>query len=153
MPGNYKKGITALELLFVMAILIMIIALGLGVFSNFRENSQLISTHSTVIGMLSDARAKTLASDNRIEYGVHFEEFQTVLFKGNTFDPMDPENDAYLLPGLVRISSINLTGGVDDVFFQRLTGAASATGTIVFEALNDATKNKIISIISSGSSN
>lgn len=145
-----KNGITAIELLVAIGIIALVMTIALAVFSNFRENTQLISAHSSILGLLSDARSKTLASQDRMEHGVHFEATQAVLFRGTTYSASDPSNEVYSMPDLIRVGSINLVGGASDVYFARLTGLASATGTVVVEAVGDPANSKTITILSSG---
>ena len=145
-----KRGLTNLELIIAIGILILISAISFTVFTNFRQNSQLVSSHSTIVGMLDEARSKTLSSEGRQEHGVHFESSQVIMFEGTTYISSDPNNEIYTLPNLVTINNINLIGGVSDLYFERLTGFASASGTVIVELKNNASENKIINISSSG---
>ena len=143
------KGAVILEYLIViavMAILVLIVSSG---FTSFRESAHLNEADIIISSMLRDAQSRTLSSEKNIQYGVHFEGAQVVLFAGNSYNSSASSNEPNVLPTLTRISSINL-GGPVDVVFTRLTGAASASGTITIESISNSSKLRIITILSSG---
>src|SRR3989338_7715737 len=79
------KGITLIELLVSISIIAVIATIFISAFSTFRENSQLSEAQSAIIGLLKDARSRTLSSQNKSNYGIHFETAKAVLFKGEIF--------------------------------------------------------------------
>ena len=145
-----KNGFTLIELLISTAVIVVLVILFYGGFTSFRESSQLSEAHSVIVGMLRDARSRTLSSEKNTEYGVHFETNHTMLFLGNVYDSGSSSNEIYNFPSLARISSINL-GGSTDIVFARLAGSASASGTITLESVSNPSKTKTITILSSGS--
>lgn len=144
-----KFGITFIELLISIAIITVLVILVISGFNSFRESAQLSEAHSTILGMLHDARSRTLSGEKNTQYGMHFETNQAVLFFGASYSSGSASNEPYTLPPLSRISSINL-GGLVDVVFARLTGVASASGTITIESTSNPSKTKIITVLSSG---
>ena len=123
-------GFGLLETIITLAIITLAAAILMSAFGSFRAASDLTETHSNIIGIIKDARARTLASNSNSNYGVHFATDRSVLFKGNSYSSSDPNNDVYLLPASTEISAINLTGGAVDTVFTRLNGTTTTSGTI-----------------------
>ncbi|HEY4497968.1 MAG TPA: type II secretion system protein [Candidatus Paceibacterota bacterium] len=142
------RGITLLEIIIVFGVLAIVATVLVGALVEFRSTSAVVGAKSEIIGMLRDARARTLASRNNTNYGLHFEETQAVLFEGNTYSALAPSNEIYRLY-TARIAAIVL-GGVSDVVFERLSGAASVNGTIVLSATRDSSKTETITIFPTG---
>ena len=144
------KGFTLLETLFAVAILALLAAIIMSGFSSFQESGELLRTTDLAAGVLRDARGRTLASRNSREYGVHFGTDIITLFEGAAYNPAVASNIPVLLPFRVEISSIALTGGLDETVFRRLSGEAAATGTITFRVKRKISKTKDIRIYESG---
>ena len=147
MINSYKKGMTAVEILIVLAILGIIFAVVLPSFKTIKENQILKSTVSDVVSALDKARSNTLASVNSSNYGVYFESSQIVIFKGTSYSPSDVNNENISIMEPATISSINLIGGATEVYFNRLTGAPNKTGTVTISL---SSLSKIITISASG---
>ncbi|MBI2023222.1 prepilin-type N-terminal cleavage/methylation domain-containing protein [Candidatus Giovannonibacteria bacterium] len=143
------RGLTLLEILISLAIILIAGSILAYAFSGFRANSELSEAQAAITGMLQEARSRTLASENATTYGVHFEAERTVLFAGSSYNAADPSNKEYVLPTRVSISAINIAGGVSDIIFARLSGRASATGTMQL-LTKDTAKSKTINILSAG---
>ena len=105
--------------------------------SNFKKNSLLTDAKIRALSELNLARSQTLASESNTVYGVHFESSKIVRFKGAAYSSSDPLNQVFDLPAGTTASSISL-GGLPDVIFERLTGRASASGTVVFKLPSEA---------------
>lgn len=144
-----KTGVTLIESLIGIAIVVVLVTLVWSGFGSFRESAQLNEAHSVILGMLRDARSRTLSSEKNTQYGVHFEPTQIVLFLGSSYNSGSASNEPYVFPSLARISSINL-GGPVDVVFARLTGNVSVSGTITIGSVSNISKTKTITILSSG---
>ena len=143
------KGFTLLEILISIAVISVISVLVVSGFSSFRESAQLNEAQSQILGVLRDARNRTLSSEKNTQYGVHFETSQIVLFSGSSYSFGLTSNEPHLFPPITRISSISL-GGPVDIVFARLSGSVSASGTITIESISNTSKTKTITIISSG---
>lgn len=127
---NFKKGYTILEILIVLSVLAVLLAVFLPSFSKIRENQVLKNAASEVFSAIDKARSQGLSSYNSSEYGVHFEDHKIVIFQGTVYSPTDSNNEKILITSPAYISSVNLTGGAVDIYFDRLSGAPSKTGTI-----------------------
>ena len=73
-----------------------------------------------------------------------------VFFKGNVFAEPDITNEESTVQSNVSITEINLNGGVADVVFERLTGNTTAYGTLVIEAVSNASTTRTINIYQNG---
>lgn len=139
-----------IEVIVGSAILAFIVAIALGGLSGLRKTTVLDSAAENGISLLSEARAKTLSSEDQTVYGVHFETSQMVLFKGLIYSATDPGNKTTVLHSEVEISNIALNGGGSEVIFQRLTGDTIQYGTVTFRLKVDFAQNRTITIGQSG---
>lgn len=146
-----SRGITMLELVVVIAIIIVLASLIITSFSAFRNSKILDTGTENVLSILAKARGNTLSSKNDYQYGVHLETSQVVLFRGGVYSSSDSSNEVAPLDSALEISSITLTGGGSDVIFDRLTGKTSMDGTVVVRVKSDNTKTKTITINATGS--
>ena len=144
---NFKRGFTALETFIVLSVAILLIVIVLPSFQAMRNNQVLKATASEVVSALDQARSQALSSIDSSEYGVHFELNEIIIFKGTTFSSPDPNNENISITSPASISSINLTGGAVDVYFDRLSGAPNKTGTIT---ISISTFSKVIIISATG---
>lgn len=145
-----SKGITALELLMVVAIMAILAAIVVSPFAQFRNSKVLDTAGENALSILTKARGNTLSSKNSYQYGVHFESSQVVLFRGATYSPSDVNNEIVVLDSALEISSISLTGAGSDVLFDRLTGKTSQDGTIIIRIKSDISKTRTITVNATG---
>ncbi|MDQ5954155.1 MAG: hypothetical protein QG583_83 [Patescibacteria group bacterium] len=126
----YNKGITVIEIVVVLAILVIIIGVTLPSFQNMRENQIFKTTLSEVVSTINKARGESMSSVNSQEYGVHFESDQVVIFSGTVYSDVAPDNVITEITSPASISDIDITGGGSDLYFDRLTGAPDHTAEI-----------------------
>lgn len=151
------KGLTLIELLVTVGILIILAAIVIPNLRFFQKESDLNNAAEEIINTLRLAQNKTLASEGASQYGVHFDATSTpnqyILFKGTDYASRATSSDEiYKLPKTVEISEIDLWGGTE-VVFERVTGYTSTTdqfGKISLEFKNDPSKTKTIYVESSG---
>jgi len=147
---NKNGGITVVELLISISILALILAVVLPQFSRMRSNQVLKNATIDIMSALHKAQSQTLASLNSSEYGVRFESDQVVIFSGTTFSAIAPDNEYINITGPATISNVTLNGSsgtAGDLYFTRLSGTPSKTGTISVYTPN---LSKIITISDSG---
>ncbi len=150
MKNFYKKGITIVEIITVIAVLGIIIAVVIPQFAKIRENQVLKSGVSDIISSINKARSQTLSSLNSSEYGVHFQADKIVIFKTDVFDSnaVDNENISLTTPATIANVTLNgVSGASGDIYFNRLSGAPSVNGTITISTTNF---SKIITISTTG---
>jgi Tfp pilus assembly protein FimT len=148
MRKNNKKGISAVELLVVVSILIIISSILFPKLSKFRKQQVLENTTEDIVSLLNEARNNTISSKNSTTYGVHFLSDKATLFAGAAFSEL-PDNKEINFDHYVSIpgsGGINLNGGGSDVVFERLTGDTEQYGTIVIRLVSDATKQRTVTI-------
>ncbi len=127
---NPKKGFTAIELLIVTSLIAVVSTLvGLS-FGQLRRSTQHIAQAQNIASVVTEARSNTVAGQNNLQWGVHFTTNDYTLFSGSSYGAGGSDNEAYVLPSGVTISSISLTGGGADVVFNRLSGGTNQPGTI-----------------------
>ncbi len=146
----YQKGITLMEVLVVIAIIIILVTVAAPQFLKIRNTQILKGTGEDVMSLLAKARSQTMASLNSTEYGVHFASNQIVLFSGTVYNQNNASNEIDTISSRATISNISLTGGAVDVYFNRLSGTASSTGTITISISSDLSLAKTITISGTG---
>lgn len=148
----YKKGITAIEVLVVIAVLGIIFLVVIPQFSKTRENQVLKSAVGDVISSLDKARSQTLASLNSSEYGVHFQSDKVIIFKGTVFSTSDANNETVSFTSPANISNVTIngtSGATGDIYFYRLTGMPSNAGVNTI-TVSITSFSKIITISTTG---
>lgn len=145
-----QKGFTLLEILITLAIVVILSAIIIVPFSNFRASKLLEVTSNEVVSLLVQARADTISSKNASQYGVHFEASRVVLFAGDTFVDGNPGNFELSIDPVLQISNITLAGSGSDVIFERITGSTAQPGTVMLGVVADASQFKIITIDPAG---
>ena len=143
------SGLTIVELLVSLAILLIVVVIISGAFIDFRKNQALIMDTDTIVGTLRQARNQTLSSKDSSLYGVHFSSQEITLFVGGIYDEEDPDNQEFVLSSTDLTLNTNLFGGGDDVIFNRLTGETSQYGTITVTS-SGLSKSKIVTIYKTG---
>ena len=138
------RGFTFVELLVVMAVIGIIATISTATFRAMYQKATLESGTSEVFDALTDARAKTLASQGSSVYGVHFSSTTVTRFVGDTYTSGASTNSVYTFESsILATSSIISAGG--NVLFSRLTGISNATGTIyVYDSSGAGTTTVII---------
>jgi prepilin-type N-terminal cleavage/methylation domain-containing protein len=145
-----RNGFTLIEVLVVIAIMLILTLISLQGLQTFAYRTGYIGAARTVLGALEEAQARTLASDNALAYGVHFETSSVTIFQGSTYVAGAATNDVRTLPNRTSIDNIALAGGVSSVVFARLTGTTPASGTVRVIVTADPTASRTITIYKTG---
>ncbi|OGI62778.1 hypothetical protein A2818_00845 [Candidatus Nomurabacteria bacterium RIFCSPHIGHO2_01_FULL_40_12] len=150
MNNFYQKGISIIELLVVFAGIILLVLIILPQFSKLRENQVLKTAVNDTLSALNKARGKTLASFNSSSYGVHFQSDKAIIFSGTAFSAPASDNEDINIISPASITNVTLnsvSGSSGEMYFNRLTGMPSKTGTIT---ISSPSFSKIITISSTG---
>ena len=147
-PKN--KGISALEILFVIGIMSILFIIAIGIFSNIKDKEVLKVETERAIAILDKAKSQTSSALNSFVYGVHFESDKMTLFEGSTYSVSNPNNKISILGDDVVISNISITGGGSDIIFNKITNDTDTDGVITFSFVKDLNKTKILTILSTG---
>lgn len=135
-----KKGFTLIEILIVISIAAIISSIIMGYFINFKKSESLSLDTDTIVSILRQARSQTLSSKNASQYGVHFSGSNIIIFTGSEYLENNPDNVEFHL-GLIDASFVlNLSGGSNNVVFERMTGETLNFGTVSILS-GDQTKN------------
>ena len=144
------RGMTVIELLVVVVVIGILLLITLPQFFKIRERQMVKNAVAEILSSLGKARSQTLSSLNSSEYGVRFESNQVIIFKGKTFSSGAPDNEVANITSPASITSVTLSGvsgGSGDMYFNRLSGVPSKTGTITISASSN---SKIITISATG---
>ncbi len=138
MTSSYR-GLTAVELLVVVAIVALLATVVIIPFRRFYEEQSLRAAAETALAFLAEARAATLSSAGTVgeQYGVQFESDRLIKFAGTTYGGLGANDVEYLLPDGIELTGPSLSSGGREIVFARLTGAASAIGTITFRLVSN----------------
>ncbi|MFZ2072187.1 MAG: hypothetical protein WAV10_00685 [Minisyncoccia bacterium] len=144
-----QKGITIVEILFVIGIILIIFMIVIPSFGELRQKQMLKTASEDISSSLDKARGNAFASVGSSEYGVHFESDKIVIFKGTVYSNIDPNNEIINIISPANISNINLSGGGSEIYFNKLSGVSNKTGTITVSV---SSFSKIITISTTGAS-
>lgn len=125
------RGFSLTELLVAMAILLILAAVTLTYFSDYARTQQFVRFNEEVGRNLILARKQTVASKDDSQYGVYVGTSTVELFSGTTPTPGSASNTIVSFEGVGRYATSSFSNGLWYVTFSRVTGEASATGTIV----------------------
>lgn len=148
---NQKSGVTFIEVVIVITIILIVSSIVVMGLSKFRNEQALKNTTVDIVSILNKARQNTLSSINSTNYGVHFDTDKMVLFTGPAYFIGVATNEPSVFSTAVSIPTVgglNIGGG-SDVVFERLTGE-TVGGTIHIELISDPTKQKTITIDKTG---
>lgn len=147
MFGSKEKGISLLEILIAIAIVGFLVVIALPQFSQMRKNQVLKNGAWDIVSALGKAKNQTLASLNSSEYGVHFQSDRVIIFRGTVFSSGASDNETISLTTPASITAISLNGGGADVYFNKLSGSPSTTGTVT---ISNGSLTKTITISAAG---
>lgn len=137
-----------IEVLIGIAIITILGSVSVSIFSGLSNSVTLDKDASNIASYIDKARSESINSVNSLEHGVLFATKKVTVFKSTTYSVANTET-YYDVSGKSNITSIALTGGATSFYFNKLTGAASKTGTITVSSI-DGTKTKNITIYATG---
>jgi Tfp pilus assembly protein FimT len=138
-----NKGISVIELLFSIAILVILSSVSIAVFSNLSNAESLDRDVTIVANYIEKARTMSINSVDSLVHGVKIESNKVTVFKSSTFSSAN-SLESYDIPTKTVISDINLTGAATTFYFDKLTGVPSATGTITLSQSSGSESKTII---------
>jgi type II secretory pathway pseudopilin PulG len=144
-----KKGVTFVELIVVIGVLVIIFAMSVPGFTFFQKGSSLNNDAEKVVNVLRLAQDKTLTSEGSSQYGVFFQApDQYTLFKGADYVSRDVSYDkVYNLS-----SGVEIYDGLTEVVFKSITGFIDPPGYISLRLVSEPSNAKTIYIEGSGHS-
>lgn len=136
-----QSGFSLIELLLVVAIfgvVAIVTMLGFQNFARFQQYNQAVGDMQFVLDQ-TRMNARGAVSDSA--HGIKFSTDRVTQFVGASYVVSDPQNFETTYSH-VTIAT-DLTGGVDEVVFEKLTGLPSATGTVTVTGTNFAASTTI----------
>lgn len=146
--NSQRKGFTLIEVLIVVAIIGVLSMIGANAFKKTSESENLNQQSAVALGMVEEARNNALASLNDSEYGIRFASTSVTLFRGKVYS-VSSSNKIYTYTNGVYSAPISIVGG-NDIYFNRISGEPSATGTITFKTSTNGALSKIMTISGTG---
>lgn len=149
-----SKGISLIELLMTVGILIILAGAAMPAIYSFQNESDLNDTVGEIINILRLARSKTLASDGATQWGTYFttstSPHQYTLFEGTAYAARVTSSDeVYKLPKSLEFSKIDFQGE-DEVVFDKVVGTTNQFGEIFLRLKDTPNKLRRIYIENSG---
>ncbi len=142
------KGFTLFETLVVVAIGVLICLISFSAFYNLDNNQLLSKETSNLVSYIERAHSMSVSSNNFFEYGLHITPTSTTIFQGQVYSSASSTNDFHKIDSRLLVST-NLSGGVSDFYFAKVSGKPNATGTITVSLLGS-TSTKTITIYATG---
>lgn len=124
------KGFTLIEILVVIAILLIIATFAVSAFRAMLQASGKRIAVVEITDALREARNNALSSKNDAVYGVRVASTSVTRFIGSTFTSGHASNTVYFFEAGAMATGTLVNDGVS-IVFARLTGAPSATGTVL----------------------
>jgi prepilin-type N-terminal cleavage/methylation domain-containing protein len=124
-----NRAFTLIEVIFAVAILAVVSAFGINALKEFGRSHALTAATEAVAAGLTEARAKTLASEGGQRFGLHFEESEVVLFTEDYVAGAATNKNILSSDSRVRVVDINVSGG-NDVIFEKISGETLNYGTV-----------------------
>jgi prepilin-type N-terminal cleavage/methylation domain-containing protein len=140
---------TLIELLIVIALMAVLFQISITVFFSITKHQSLDKDVETAYSYLLKARNQTINGEAGRNYGVRFASTSITLFQGTTYSSAST-TAVYDFANKSYLDSIELSGGTYDVYFQKITGSPSATGTLIFKISSDSIIQKSMTIHGSG---
>lgn len=147
---HLSRGVTLLETLAAVAILMLISGVVLASLNNFRAQKTMDAAVEEVLAAFSQAHFDTISSRNDQQYGVHIDTDKVVYFVGPTYSAGAATNVIYRFVVPVEIVNISLAGGGSDVLFQRLSGGTDQSGTFIVRAKSNGSLQTKVTINGTG---
>lgn len=143
------SGFTLIELLIVMALVVVLIAAAVPIYSNFQTSSQLNESAAQIASTFRLARTFSVARQNNSRYGVFINvdpggADRIILFLGTSYAGRNPAYDRITTFDSALSVAPSLSGGATEVVFSPAYGVPSATGSIAITHVT--TGNRTVSI-------
>ncbi|MBI5413187.1 hypothetical protein HZA42_02445 [Candidatus Peregrinibacteria bacterium] len=130
---SQKAGITMLEIIVVVTVIVIIAAGTFSIFSSFMANTYVDDTAQEIVYTLRKANTNTIARYYDLRWGVYFDDTAKsfTLFAGESYAARNAQHDvATNLPASVTLSQISFNGGGKEVVFRKIAGDTTRYGSL-----------------------
>ncbi|OGG48025.1 hypothetical protein A3D66_02300 [Candidatus Kaiserbacteria bacterium RIFCSPHIGHO2_02_FULL_50_9] len=145
-----SRAFSLMEVLIVVALFGGLFIFSIIALNQFSGTKTLDTSTIEIASVVNEARSKAMGSVGASSYGIHFTSSTVTLFKGETYNASDPDNQITTLSSRIQISAINFTTGGSDIVFARASGKVNTTGNVVVMLVSDASKTRTITIEATG---
>ncbi len=133
-----QSGFTLVEVIITIAIIVVVAAVTIPLYSYWQNLSVLDSSRFEVLQDMRWAQDKASAGLNDSDFGVYFTSNTYVIFQGTTFATRDIGQDIERkVPTMIVIS------GISEVTFDKKTGDPSVSGAVILTNTADSSKESI----------
>lgn len=144
-----NKGISLIEMIFVVAIAGILTAIVTGSFGTAQIRKEQDGIIQTIAAHLEKQKADTQAGKGGSSYGVKFASSTYVLYTGTTYNAGASSNQTVALDADFALTE-TITNANDVIFFSRLTGSANETATITVSQIAGRVSPRHITIEANG---
>ena len=135
------RGFTTLELIIAISILFILGGISIFGMSNISKKSYLSSDVETVKSAFLKARTMSINGVDGIEHGIYLSSTSVTVFKGINIIGATTDSVYNLKHGV--ISSVSFSNTTTSLYFNKITGSPSASGSLVLSGENSSTTIKI----------
>lgn len=140
-----EKGVTFIELLLVVAIVLTLSVLSAPFYSRFLTQNAVDNTSDQLIGSFRKAQLYAISSKKFSSWGVNYSSYKITLYKGSSYLTRDASFDENF--SVNTNISVSFSAPSTDVNFARVTGLPNISPTIT---VTDNNKSDVFSINSQG---
>lgn len=147
---NKKRGYTILEIVIVCGLMVLVASISMNYLSSLLYKQRVEKDAESAYSYLQRARNQTLVGEADSQYGVAFSSTSITLFSGTTYTAGDPNVVTFTLLNNSVFQNVNLSNGANQVYFKKLSGKPSATGTVEVVSKSNPEIKEVITIHASG---
>lgn len=144
------RGFSLIELVIVISIAMILGSISITTFFSVSDQQSLEKDVNYSISLVEKARLQTVNSKDNSQFGVRFSTSSVIFFQGPTYVAGSSTNTIFSFSPKVEISAISLSGGVQNILFEKITGKASATGTINFRLKSNQNSSTTVVVYKTG---
>lgn len=129
-----RRGFSLIEVVFVVALLFIVASIIMVGFQNFAGFQQYNQAVGDIQFTLDQTRMNARGAVDDRAHGIRFFSDSVTQFVGDSYVAADPQNKT-ISYSLITLTT-DLSGGANEVVFDKLTGLPSATGTVTVTGTN-----------------
>jgi len=137
-----KKAYSLIEILLVIALFSAVVVIGIPLSQTALTGSEIDTAYEVGLKSMRSAQALAQGGFEDSTWGVRFQSPNIIMFKGSDYAIRDTSYDVKTVIG----SKVSFSG-VGEIYFSKIEGAPSTTGTINIYSLE---KSRVIQINSNG---
>jgi prepilin-type N-terminal cleavage/methylation domain-containing protein len=149
--SKFKNGFSLVEIIVVVFVMSVILSIAIISGRSFNDSINLENTAKSIDMKIKLAKSRSISALNGTNHSVHFETDRVVVFEGDTFDDSALTNEVFVFSDNIKINiPVSLSGGGNNLIFDRLIGSTDNPGNISMEVISDPSKTKQIIINTDG---